>query len=353
MGIIWDVEYVGAHTTRLRAPIELDSITPAEWAQGHATPGYLDQQVPNPFYGVVSAATGLASSSTIAAKYLMTPYPEFSGPGGFVYNYADPQGYTDYNSLIAKAEKRLSGQGALIKGLSFLGSFTWSKTLTATNRLNNSNAGLVDPEPYKAIDGTDRPWDLAFSGLYGLPIGKGGLIASNAHGLVGQIINDWQMDWIFANDGGTPVGNPSLPSPFNYNYNCQGGYSFKPQHHGYASWLNNTNSSCFTQFAEYTTVTVKPITTQVRNPWSQQTQLGFEKKFDLTEGAKLQFKAEAFNLTNTAIFGLNGGNPNQAPQRSQSVLNPNAPGAWSGYGTVNSTQMNIPRQIQLSLKVLF
>jgi hypothetical protein len=35
------------------------------------------------------------------------------------------------------------------------------------------------------------------------------------------------------------------------------------------------------------------------------------------------------------------------------VADPNQPGAWSGYGTIGSTQQNFPRQLQLSLKILF
>ncbi len=283
----------------------------------------------------------------------MVPYPEFNGS---VYNYTVPQGYSNYNSLIAKLEKRLSGSGALSRGLSFLTSFTWSKTMSAQNRLNNGGASLVDPNPYYAISTSDRPWDIAFSGLYGLPIGRGGVIASSAHGLVGQILNDWQLDWIFSNDGGQPVGDTqggggALPNK--YLYSC-GNYNVLPSQRGWSSYLNNSDPSCFSSFPEYTAVTQLPITTTIRKPWAQQAQLALEKKFALYENVKLQFKAEAFNLTNTVIFGgPSTGNPNRAITRNTSVADPNQPGAWSGYGTIGSTQQNFPRQLQLSLKALF
>ena len=355
-GIIWDLEYVGTHTTRLRAGIHLDSISPADWAKGHANPNYLNANVANPFYGVLPSTTDMGSAQTLAAKHLMTPYPQYT----YLYDYADPQGFSEYNSMIAKAEKHLSGQGALIKGLSFLGSFTWSKNMDGTGRLNNSRDGLVDPEPTKIIASNDRLWDLAFSGLYGLPIGKGGLIASNAHGVLGEVINDWQMDWIFANDGGTPVNNPLNGNQ----YDC-GTYNIASAHRSNKSYLDNTEThlvagnpnpvSCFESLPSYTTKTQRSRTEAARNPWAQQTSLGMEKNFLITKTTKLQFKAEAFNLTNTPIFSVDSSSSpiqNNGPSRT-SVVDQNAPGAWSGYGTLGSTQQNFPRQIQLALKLLF
>jgi hypothetical protein len=78
------------------------------------------------------------------------------------------------------------------------------------------------------------------------------------------------------------------------------------------------------------------------------------KKFALKDRLNLQFKAEAFNVTNTAIFGgPDTGSPQNALSRVQSVADPKQPGAWTGYGTVGSSQQNFPRQMQFTLKVEF
>lgn len=343
--MVGEITFLGSHATNLRASKQLDGISAADFAKGHQDPGYLDQDVPNPFYGVLPNTTDLGKNPTIAARYLMTAYPQFNG----IYDYTYPGGYSNYNSLLGKLEKRISGGGALTKGLSFLMSFTWSRLNSATGYLNNNGAGLVDPNPYYGVDSGDRPWDLAFSGLYGFPIGKGGALLSNAHGLVGELVNDWQMEWIFTNDGGQPVSFPN-----NYNFNC-GNFDILSPHRNWGSYLNNTQSSCFSSFAEYTAVTQQPRTTVVRTPWAQQTALGFEKHFTLREGTTLQFKAEAFNLTNTPIFGPpdTGSSPMSTPQAVQSVADSSQPGAFTGYGTVGSTQQNFPRQIQMSLKLQF
>lgn len=343
--IIGDVTYVGVHSTDMTATKQMDGITPAQFQQGHATPSYLDQLVPNPFYGVIPNTLALGENPTIEAQDLMVPYPQYDGSLSITDN---SQGYDNYNALHLKAEKRFAGKGVLSNGLSFLSSFTWSKTMTATGFLNNGAAGLVDANPNYQIYGTDRPWDFAFNGLYGLPIGRDGWIAPNAHGILGAALNHWELDWVFTNDGGYPVGYPNGNS-----YNC-GNYNIRAAHKSWASYLNNSQASCWTTFSQYTAVTAKSLSTAVRDPWAQQTALGVEKKFALREGVDLQFKAESFNVTNTPIFGApSTSNPQTADVRSASVANPNQPGAWTGYGTVGSTEENFPRRVQLSLKVLF
>jgi len=349
--MVGEVAYLGSHTTNLRASKQLNGISAADFNEGHADPNYLDQQVPNPFYGVLPTNVALGQNPTIQARYLKVPYPAFDGN---IYDYTYPGGYSNYDALLAKLEKRFSSTGAFSKGLSFLTSFTWSHLRSATGLLNNNGASYVNPTPYYSTDGGDRPWDLAFSGLYGLPVGKGTSILSNAHGVVGQIVNDWQMEWIFQNDAGTPVGYPNT-----YNYNC-GTYNIIPVHKSWQSYLNNssnlgtTGSTCFSSFSEYTATTQLPLTTLIRNPWAQQTSLSFEKRFAVREKTTLQFKAEAFNLTNTPIFGgPNTGSANQDVTRNTSVLRDDQPGSWSGYGTIGSTQQNFPRQIQFSLKLEF
>lgn len=90
----------------------------------------------------------------------------------------------------------MANSNVLAKGLSVLASLAWSKTMSATGRLNDASANLVDPNPYSSIDGTDRPGDFALSGLYTLPIGKGGLIGGNAKGVLAEAPGDWQLEWI-------------------------------------------------------------------------------------------------------------------------------------------------------------
>ena len=59
------------------------------------------------------------------------------------------------------------------------------------------------------------------------------------------------------------------------------------------------------------------------------------KEFDITKGSRLQFRAECFNLFNTAQFDL-----------------PNAAIGAANAGTITAI-VGTPRQIQFGLKVIF
>jgi len=345
-GVKINLAYVGTHAYHLRVGgRNLNGLNPSDYSKGFANNAYLNQLVSNPFYGVLPTTTSLGANSTIAAKYLMVPYPQFYGS---VNVNTDAGGFSNYHSFQAKAEKRFSTSHSAFGGISMLSSFTWAKLMDAVSRLNNTGAGLVDPRPYYGIDSGDRPWTFALSGLYNLPFGHGAAYFSDANPYVDSVIGGWQLDWTMQHQGGTPIAFPNQ-----YNYNC-GNFNIVPAQRSYKSYLNNSNPGCFSNFPAFSTVTLPPYTTAVRAPYAPQVALGLEKKWTIHESVKFQLKAEAFNAMNTPIFpGPSTSSPTAAPTRNTAVADPNAPGAWSGYGTIGNTQQNFPRQYQLSGKVFF
>jgi len=278
-----------------------------------------------------------------------------------LFSNTEPVGSSNYNSLIVKLDKRLSGGGALIKGLSLLTSFTYSRDMGATGFLNNTapnsganGGGRLDDKPFYAVGANDREFVFAFSGIWGLPIGKGGLLFRDAEGVVGQMINDWKLDWIFRHASGTPI---SLPNTFNFN--CPNHPSYVPDsgHRNYGEWLYNESPACFTSIQTpnpYAPITQVPRISSVRAPWAPQLALALSKDFRIREGWRLQFKAEAFNVTNTPIFGgPSTANANTAVTQLPDRAPAGSPGSCDGYGCIGQNQLNFPRQMQMSLKLIF
>lgn len=374
--MILDVSFVGTYSKEIRVGVQFGTITPSQFQYCHDHSTDCTTSIPNPFYWRNLRNQGASLPPDFLASYkasdvgglptirrvdLMSAFPEF---GGNVFSNTEPIGYTNYNSLVTKLEKRISGGNVLINGLTFLGSFTWSKTMQATGFLNNGF--LHDPNLLYRLTDSDRTFDFAFAGLYGLPFGKNGILGKDSHGALGELINDWSVDWILTMDSGTPVNGIPNTLAFNCPQN-NNSYLPAPGKRNFSEWLYNETPSCFTNFDPFTAVTVNPRAGNVRNRWiPPQLTLAAQKKFRLREGLALQFRAEAFNATNTPTFG--GPNTGGATNPTQPVFVnlPSStgynvrtqvpfgtPGSCTGYGCINANQANDQRKFQLSLKFLF
>jgi Carboxypeptidase regulatory-like domain/TonB dependent receptor/TonB-dependent Receptor Plug Domain len=352
-GIVLDAAYVGSYSSNLRVGTNLEDLPAAFNAACQANPTVCSQTVTNPFFGILPASSTLGSAKTIRAYLLAEPFPQFNGT---VFSNTEPVGYSDYNSLQVKFNKRMTGEGVLIRGLSFLTSFTWSKTMVATSYLNNLQGNCptcLDTHPQYVLGGNDRTLDLSFAGVWGLPIGKGGLVARNASGFLGTLINNWSTEWILTADSGTPI---SLANIQGTTFNCpQNNNNILPAHQTFNEWLYNETPGCFTPIPtrSWQPRTILQRAGAIRSPYAPQLAMGLGKQFAVREGLNVQFKAEAFNLTNTPIFGGPDTNNPQNPIAPVAGIAPGQPGAFTGYGTIGSIQQNFPRQLQLSLKVLF
>jgi hypothetical protein len=73
----------------------------------------------------------------------------------------------------------------------------------------------------------------------------------------------------------------------------------------------------------------------LRSDWHRNLDLSLFRHFRITESKQLEFRAEAFNLTNTPVFGIPDNNITDG-----------------NFGVVSSTA-NTERQLQLALKFYF
>ncbi len=326
--ILLDVKYSGSKTNRMTLNTQWDVITEAQRAQGQSNPAFLDTLLPNPFFGILPITSPLGRPLELPAWRFMRSYPEFDG----VTEFTNPGARAFYDSLQVRGEKRIYGTSAS-RGLTFILAYTWSKEFEQNHYLNNGS--FRDEKPIYEVAFFDRTHNVAFSGVWNLPIGKGQVFASNASGILGGLLNNWAFDWIFTYGSGVPTGWPDA------DFSCS---DYKVPDRAFAQWFNN-DVSCYKERARWTRRVVPDRFPWIHNHWEPQLSTALQKRFSMTERLGLQFRVEAFNVTNTPIFP----GPNLDFTKKPELKS----GRWTGFGTVNLQQQNFPRNIQVSAKILF
>lgn len=305
-GLLVEAGYAGSQTKEIQVGKGQSYLTTDQLALG--TP-YLNTTVPNPFFGVLPASTSRGAQPTIQRRNLITQYPHFTG----VTMNNQSLGESWYHSLQLKLEQRFK------HGLSYLVSYTASKTMETTQFRNSQ-----DSELSRELVSFDVPRRLVVSGIYEFPIGPGKRWARS--GLASRLAGGWQIDWTGVIQSGTPMsypdyyvyGNPKLSSGQSLN-----------------RWFD-TSPSIWVQRPPDTLRTTPFRSPNIRRYARPQYDATLIRDFRLTERHKLQFKVSAFNLTNTPIFGF----PNTTPT---SPL----------FGVVPITQINLPRSVELGFRFVF
>jgi hypothetical protein len=227
-----------------------------------------------------------------------------------------PWGTSDYNGLQAKVEKRFSS------GLYLLDSFTWSKSIDIAGQAldgcsNCGNAGNGIPsvqniynwQADRGISSDNRPFLNVTSVVWSLPVGKGQRWLSNANRLWNEVIGGWQMTDILQMRSGDPLTFSYSPSPYTQvsaTIPVYGENAYRPNQGGPAVAANKSHTQYFNT-ANFSTPAANVVFgNSPRNAvegfafW--QWDMGLTKDFQLTAKSKLQFRTEAFNLTNRTNF---------------------------------------------------
>ncbi|RXH54775.1 TonB-dependent receptor [Granulicella sibirica] len=243
--------------------------------------------------------------------------------GTITYNTQDVS--TNYGSLQAKYEHRAGN------GLTGLVAYTYSKFL----QYNQSPAIGGNLGYEYALSPFDTPHNLALSGSYELPVGHGKRFLSNSNSIVDKMIGGWQIQSIIVVRSGTPytpivsgdVANTGVASQ-RPNLNPAGKSAAFQR--SLAHWFDKT---AYVVAPTYTYGQVRANT--LRSDVYRQYDGSIFKNFAMPREGVLSFRAEFFNLSNTASFNA-----------------PNATIDTSSAGQVTSTS-NAPRDIQFALKYNF
>jgi hypothetical protein len=199
---------------------------------------------------------------------------------------------TTYQALQAKLERRVAD------GITGLISYTWSKFMQS-----NQSPALGGNTGYeRTYSPFNTPQNLAMSGSYQLPVGRGRKYMANSSHFVDAVLGGWQLQTIIVLRSGTPytpivstdVANTGVGSQ-RPNINSTGG---SPTFHkSLSTWFDK---SLYTPAQSLHYGTVKAFTLQ--SDAFRQYDASIFKNFALPGESVLSFRAEFFNLPNTTSF---------------------------------------------------
>lgn len=241
----------------------------------------------------------------------------------------DPRNMSNFHSLQGKVTKRLS------KGLQFLASYTFSKSLDYGGSAASGGGASGNPQTVTNLkagygpSGFDVKHRFVGSWVYELPFGEGRQWLRD--GVVSRVLGGWQLAGITTLSTGRPFsvslnqgvnnGAPSWPNRI-----CNG----KLANPDPAMWFDTT---CF----------VKPPNNTYGNvgrgvlygPGTVNFDLSLVKNTAIRERLRVQLRLDAFNAFNTPNFGF-----------------PNTAIGAGAAGSITST-INDNRDLQLALKFEF
>jgi hypothetical protein len=279
----FEVSYLGSKNTRLGIPDANINQLPAQYlAMGTA----LLAKVPNPYVGVVPASSSLGGT-TIAEQQLLRPYPKFTT----VALFRDNVGNSSYEAAAARMEKRLS------RGLTINAAYTFSKLIDDASSVFSQTI-FTGPvlNSTGAADAYNRHLERDLS--------SGDIPRVFSLGWVYQIPRVWKISgWEIAGLVRVQAGDTIAVTQATNN-NSSLGFAVQrpnrvadPNDDATRSVARYFNTAAFVGVPQF--VIGNSSRNPLRGPGLQTADIMIGKTFHVTERCNLEFRAEAFNLSNT------------------------------------------------------
>lgn len=348
-----EISYVGNRGYDLTTTVDINPI-PRQFlstssVRDQARIDFLTANVNNPFRGIEAfRGTTFFTATTLQRQQLLRPFPQFTGVTSRRYD-----GWSDYQSMQIRLERRFAD------GFTLLGTYAFSKGLEKLTLLN-----AVDADYEKRLTAADSPHRLNLSGIWEIPFGRGRKFGSNWGGVREALLGGLQVQGLWLYQAGRPIdlgniyfnGNLSTldlevasktvgavgtsnvtDNVFKTNLSNLGFYfqDATVQTNGALDYTKQRNDTRINLANN-----IRTLPTRVSNLRGQPinlVDLSVIKNFAFTETVKLQLRIEALNAFNHWHFNAPDLNPRNAT-----------------FGRVNnSSQVHLPREYQIGLKLMF
>ncbi len=340
-----ELSYVYSHGYNLSVNRELNAI-PAQYLNNFqgvtdaatitagvtAVNTFLNASVANPLRGLIVDG-GTFNAATIQRRRLLTPFPQFGNVAVTEYN-----GTSNYQAFQMQIVKRFT------KGLSFNGSYTFSREHQKTQYLNPQDTELTD-----IISPTERPHRITLSGIYELPFGRGRSFGKEWNPWIDAFLGGWQLQGVYERQSGEPLqfgnvyygGDPSqLKNRLGEKNEAGLRYGIDiPAFDTAGFFINGAAPAFANNFTSSSANTLRyfPLTmSNFRNQRFLKFDLGLSKNFRIREGMKIQIRFEAINVLNSPYFSA----PSLDPTNST-------------FGFTAAPTRQPPRDIQIGARFTF
>ncbi len=270
-------------------------------------------------------------------------FPGFATNGTFIARAAA----TNYNGIQVNVEHRFS------EGFSLLANYTFSKCLGDARDMLDNGIGSYRA-PYVPGMGISADYGLCdidvrqighVSGIYELPFGRNKQFLTSGPGA--WVLGGWSTNWILFTQDGQPLTVPCTSTNaagLGCNALLVTGQNPYAGRHNAVQFLN---PAAFQNPPAATATAASPVNlggrpTQVTGPPFRRLNLSIVRQFPAVRETFFEFRAEAFNLTNT---------PNFAQPLAANLNFTNS----ATFASISATRdnPNDPRELQFSVKYYF
>jgi hypothetical protein len=282
--------------------------------------------VPNPFAGLLPGTS--INGPTIQRQQLLKPYPQFLN-----VRSERRDGTSSFNAAQFRLEKRFTTSYSLLLA------YTYARFTEKLYLLNPTDAQLSS-----FLSDTDVPHKVTVSGIWQLPVGKDRKLDLGPVG--NAVLGGWSAQGIYTWQAGRPVTVPNVyfdgdPSSLKASYDDPdrifdtSGFYF----HDAAVQTNGADDPAKqrgdARINLASNVRTFPFRPGLRGQAISLLDFSLVRTVTFRNDVRMQFRFEAINALNQAVLG----NPNTTPSNAN-------------FGK-STAQSNIPRNLQLGIKLLF